>query len=72
LYHDPEKEAKEERLRKIKAESGLSNEPYSPGIQRGTMKNYYRKDVKAPKQSNIRLIIIICFLLLLAYLLLFR
>ncbi len=73
LFHDPEKEAREARLRKLRAEQG--EDPagqYTPSIQRGAMKGYFKKDEKVRKQSNFRLIILIFFLLFVSYLILFR
>ena len=73
LYHDPEKEEREARLRKLRAEVGDAPKgQHTPNIRRGAMKAYFRSGETAIKQSNIRLIIIIFFLLLITYLLLFR
>ena len=73
LYHDPEKEEREARLRKLRQETGnRADGQYTPGIQRGTMKSYYKRNETVKKQSNIRLILIIFFLLFVTYLILFR
>ncbi len=73
LYHDPEKEAREARLRKLQAESGdMPQGHYTPTIRRGAMKTYFKRDEKVRKQSNFRLILIIFFLLFVSWLLLFR
>jgi len=73
LYHDPEKEEREARMRKLRAEAGTQPPgSYTPGIQRGTMKTYFKKGETVRKQSNTRLILIILFLLFVSYLLLFR
>ncbi len=73
LYHDPEKEEREERLRKLRQETGNhADGKYTPGIQRGSMKSYFKRNEKVKKQSNIRLILIIVFLLFVTYLILFR
>lgn len=73
LYHDPEKEEREARLRKLQQETGnRADGQYTPGIQRGTMKSYYKRNETVKKQSNIRLILIIFFLLFVTYLILFR
>ncbi len=73
LFHDPEKEEREERIRRIRAETGNNPQSqYTPGIQRGTMKTYFKRNQTVKKQSNIRLILIIFFLLFISYLILFR
>jgi type II secretory pathway component PulL len=73
LFHDPEKEAREERMRRLRAETGSDPQAqYVPSIQRGTMRSYFKRDEKVRKQSNFRLIIIIFFLLVVSYLILFR
>ncbi|MCB8994075.1 MAG: hypothetical protein H6538_00535 [Bacteroidales bacterium] len=73
MFHDPEKEEREARLRKIQLEEGMKESTgYTPTIQRGAMRSYFKRSQKAQKQSNVRLIIIIMFLLLISYLLLFR
>lgn len=73
LFHDPEKEEREARLRAMKAESGITEDgKYIPNIYRGSMKSYFKKGATAKKDSNLRLILIIAFLLFISYLLLFR
>jgi len=73
LFYNPEKEEREARIRNLEAESGKKPEvPYSPQIQRGAMKSYFKRNETVKKQSNIRLILIIFFLLFVTYLLLFR
>jgi hypothetical protein len=73
LYHDPIKEAREARLRDIEAESGIKTDTaYTSRIQRGTMRSYFKSNATSKKQSNVRLILIIVFLLFVSYLLLFR
>ena len=73
FYYNPEKEEREARLRKLQLET--DNKPegqFTPSIQRGAMRAYFKRSEKSVKQSNIRLIIIIFFLLLISYFLLFR
>ena len=74
MYHDPEKEEREARLRKIKAEAGIPVEgQYVSNIRRGAMKSYLRKnEKKVQRQSNLRLVLIIAVLLFIFYLLLYR
>jgi hypothetical protein len=73
LFYDPEKEEREERMRELKAEQGIGPEgDFKSRIQRGSMRNYYRKEKAAARQSNIRLILIVVFLLVMTYFLLFR
>ncbi len=73
FYYNPAKEERDARTRLLKSETGDKPEgDYTPSIQRGAMKSYFKRSEKARKQSNIRLIIIIFFLLLVTYLLLFR
>jgi len=73
LYYDPVKEAKEDREKRIKRETGtLSGEGYTPRITRGAMREYFKRENQAKKQSNIRLILIMIALLFIAYLLLLR
>lgn len=75
-YYDPEKEEREERNREIMREMGISSQKegeYKPSIRRGSMKGYFHQHSrKARNQSNIRLVIIIIFLLIVSYLILFK
>jgi hypothetical protein len=73
FYYNPEKEEREARMRDLKAEAGIKSEgQYTPHIQRGAMKSYFKRGEVAQRQSNIRLIIIIVFLVFVTYVLLFR
>lgn len=75
LYFDPEKEEKQERRRRIEYEMGIKREKtsgYQTTITRGSMRSYFHKNEKARKQSNIRLVLIILFLFIVAYFILFR
>ena len=74
-YWDPEKEEREERIRRIKQEMGINmpSDPNRTTIRRGSFRQAAQKTkVKATRSSNIRLLIILAVLLLLAYLLFYR
>jgi len=74
-YWDPEKEEREERIRRIKQEMGIDmpSDPNRTTIRRGSFRQAAQKTkVKATRSSNIRLLIILAVLLLLAYLLFYR
>ena len=69
-YYDPDKEAREERERRIKHELGIldEGEEYVPRIQRGSMRNYFKqKDRKVQRYTTIRLIVIVLILILVSY-----
>jgi hypothetical protein len=71
-YWDPEKEARDERIRQIKQEMGIDvpSDPNRTTIKRGSFRQARQKSkVKATRSSNIRLVIILAVLLMLAYLL---
>jgi Flp pilus assembly protein TadB len=75
LYWDPEKEAREERVRRIKAELGqeVSFSKRSSAITRGSFRQHRpANNRKAGRESNIRLVIIAAVLFLLAYILFYR
>ena len=76
IYFDPEKEEREERIKRIKAEMGVKDESgetkYKPGIVRGQMRGNYRQYRKARRQSNVRLIVILLTLFALAYYLIYN
>jgi len=75
-YWDPEKEAREERIRRIKEEMGVELENKNltrSTITRGSFRHYKKHArVKASRSSNIRLIIILALLFLISYLIFFR
>jgi hypothetical protein len=74
-YWDPEKEAREERIRQIRQEMGIDvpSDPNRSTIKRGSFRQASQKaKVKASRSSNIRLVIILAVLLVLAYLLFLR
>jgi hypothetical protein len=71
-YWDPEKEEREERIRRIKQEMGIEvpSDPNRSTIKRGSFRQASRNaKVKATRSSNIRLVIILAALLMIAYLL---
>ena len=75
LYWDPEKEEREDRVRRIKAEMGqeVSFNRASSTITRGSFRQYSAKSRrKAGRESNLRLILIAAALFILAYLLFYR
>ena len=69
-YYDPEKEAREERIKKIKQELGDTDETYVPNIK-GSFRRYHRAQKRDKKVSNLRLLVILIFLSLAAYYLFF-
>ncbi len=74
-YWDPEKEEREERIRQIKQEMGIEvpNDPNRTTIRRGSFRAASQKaKVKASRTSNIRLLVILAVLLILAYLLFYK
>ena len=74
-YWDPEKEDRAERIRQIKQEMGVEvpMDPTRTTIKRGSFRQVNKKTkVKATRSSNIRLVIILGILLLLAYLIFYR
>lgn len=74
MYYDEKKEALEERIREIEKEMGVEHgKTYVPGIRKGSMRRKFdRRQLRREKQSNIRLIVIIIFLFLVAWLMFFR
>jgi len=74
-YWDPEKEAREKRIRQIKQEMGIDvpTDPNRTTIRRGSFRTAGKKHkVKANRSSNIRLLVILAVLLFLAYLIFYR
>ena len=74
-YWDPEKEEREQRIRQIKHEMGVDM-PLNPNrttIKRGSFRHAKQKaKVKASQNSNIRLLIILAVLFLIAYFIFLR
>ena len=75
-YWDPEKEAREERIRQIKQEMGIEvpSDPNRTTIRRGSFRTAQKQKqkLKASRSSNIRLLVILAVLMFLAYLLFYR
>ncbi|HCC71577.1 MAG TPA: hypothetical protein DEQ09_10575 [Bacteroidales bacterium] len=71
MYYDSEKEMREERERRIKAEMGIKEESdgeYIPRITRGSMSNYFRQNkTRVQRYTLIRVIVIALVLFLIAY-----
>lgn len=72
-YWDPEKEEREERVRQIKRDMGIevSSNPTHTTIRRGSFRQRQKQKVKATKASNIRLLVILIVLFIIAYLIFF-
>lgn len=74
-YWDPEKEARDERIRDIKKEMGIDvpSGPNRSTIKRGSFRQARRTGkVKSNRASNIRLMVILAILFFLAYLIFYR
>ena len=75
-FYDEQKEELEKRKRVIDAElrregkEGLEDDIYIPNIK-GKMKSHMKAARKQKRNSNLRMVIILAFLLLLSYLILF-
>jgi hypothetical protein len=73
LYYNPDQDEREIRMRNLKVETGIRTEGYyGANFQRGAMKSYFKRGGAVQKQSKIRLIIILIFLVFVSYILLFR
>lgn len=74
LYYNPEKEERESRNQEIRKEMGIVEveKEYKPTIRRGSMQSYFKANKRATRNSNLRLVLIIVFLLFLAYFLLYK
>lgn len=71
-YYDPEKEARQERLKKLKQEKGeFDDSEYTPLIK-GQMRRFHRSAKREKKVSNLRLLVILILLFLAFYYLLFN
>lgn len=80
IYWDPEKEARDERMERVERELGQNNgnKPYKTGIKRGSFRQYRWEEVPETQdmrtqrhQSNIRLVLIIIALFIIAAILYF-
>jgi len=71
MYYDSDKEEREERERRIKAELGIkdnTDKEYVPRITRGSMSNYFnQKKTRVQRYTLIRLVVIVLVLILIAY-----
>ena len=73
LYYDPVKEVRDERRKKAgKGLRFVSQDRHSGRITRGAMREYFKRDIKVRRQSNLRLAFIMIVLFFIAYLLFFR
>ena len=73
LYYDHAKEEREARLGKLDTQAtSMKEEQYTRNIRRRSMKSTFKRREQGRKESNIRLIIIIAFLIFISYILLFR
>ncbi len=75
IYWDPEKDARDERIRHIKQDMGVEapTDPNRSTIKRGSFRTAGKKaKVKASRTSNIRLLVILAILFLLAYIIFYR
>ena len=77
LYYDQEKDELESRIKKAEAEAHAEMKQgdkgvYRSTITRGSMRGYLKQTKRAKKQSNVRLVVIILFLLIIAYYLFLR
>jgi hypothetical protein len=73
-YWDPEKEEFEERVRQIKQEIGIDvpRDPNKTTIKRGSFRQVRQQTkIRASRNSNLRLVIILAALLVIAYLIFF-
>lgn len=73
-YWDPEKEKREERIREIKREMGVEipfDSNRTTTIRRGSFRQRQKQKAKASRASNIRLMVILAALFLIAYLIFF-
>jgi hypothetical protein len=73
-YWDPEKEEFEERVRQIQQEMGIGvpRDPNRTTIKRGSFRQVRQQTkLRASRNSNLRLVIILAILLIIAYLIFF-
>jgi len=75
IYWNPEQEERDDRMRRIKNEMGIETESGQGGtsITRGSFRQFKRKTkVRASRNSNIRLVVILAVLFIISYLIFFR
>ncbi len=73
-YWDPEKEEFEERVRQIKQEIGIevSRDPNRTTIKRGSFRQVRQQTkIRASRNSNLRLVVILAVLFIITYLIFF-
>jgi len=72
-YWDPVKEEREDRTRQIKRELGIEtpSDPTKTVIRRGSFRQRQKQKVKSSRASNIRLMVILAILFIIAYLIFF-
>ncbi len=73
-YWDPEKEEFEERVRQIKQEIGIevSRDPNRTTIKRGSFRQVRQQTkIRASRNSNLRLVVILAVLFVITYLIFF-
>ena len=74
-YWDPEKEEREVRIRQIKHDMGIEmpSDPNRTTIKRGSFRQAHKKTkIRASRATNIRLVVILAVLFILAYLIFFK
>ena len=73
-YWDPEKEEFEQRIRQSQLEAGMDvpRDPNRTTIKRGSFRQVRQQaKIKASRSSNLRLVVILAVLLIIAYLIFF-
>ncbi len=78
IYYDPKKEAMKERMKQAEVEKNTvdaaADSDYKPSIKRGTFREMAQQNKRTRmnemRKSNIRLVLILAFLLLIVYFLL--
>jgi hypothetical protein len=75
IYWDPDKEERDDRIKRIKQEMGIETEsdPGGTTITRGSFRQFKKNTkVRASRNSNIRLVVILAVLFIISYLIFFR
>ncbi len=71
IYYDERKEKREERIRMIEQEMGIKKDEITRTLSKGSFSVHFERKRKSQRYSNMRLIILIVFLLFVAYYLFF-
>lgn len=72
IYYDEQKEQLEERIKNIEREYGIKNgEAFTRSMSKGSFSHHYDRKSKTQRYATTRLILIIVFLLFVAYYLFF-